>query len=64
MKCYRIRKKAEFKEPIDLDFYGGVYDTLGGAKSALSNRSSGYFNRCGKDKFEIIEYDMIEIKVI
>lgn len=64
MKCYRIRKKPEFKTEIDLDFYGGVYDTLSGAKSALSNRSSRYINSCGKEKFEIVEYDMTEVRVI
>lgn len=65
MKCYRIREKLEFRDAYNPDgFYGGIYDTLRGAKSAISNRSVGYINRRGRDKFEIVEYDMIESKVI
>lgn len=63
MKCYRIRKKSEFRTEADTEFYGTIYETLRGAKGAISNRS-GYLYRYGKRaliEFEIVEYDMVEI---
>ena len=58
MKCYRIRKKGTTDE-----FYGTIYETQKGAKSAMTNRS-GYLYRYGNRVgliYEIVEYDMTEV---
>jgi hypothetical protein len=72
MKCYRIRKKhnllneyelAWMQEENQTDYYvSSLYETLKGAKSALSN-NTGYFHRVNKADFEIVEFDLIESQV-
>lgn len=72
MKVYRIRVKKELLNDFELEsmkkrdetdlFVSPTYDTLKGAKSALNNTNAYLHHK--KERYEIVEYEMTELRVI
>lgn len=61
MKCYRLRNKAKPEE-----FYGSLYDTAKGARSAFKNSNSylGCYVKRLNIEVEVVEYDLVEVGTV